>query len=47
MEVLNSLKFQKCKYFGGGVVRRVEGMLKLQIDRCITDFAAVQNDGQA
>ena len=46
--MLNSLKFSKVQIlWGGGVVRRVEGMLKLQIDRCITDFAAVQNDGQA
>ena len=46
MEVLNSLKFSKVQILGG-VIRRVEGMLKLQIDQCITDFAAVQNDGQA
>ena len=43
------MKFSKVQIIGGGggVIRRVDRMLKLQIDQCITDFAAVQNDGQA
>ena len=42
------MKFSKVQIIGGGgVIRRVDRMLKLQIDQCITDFAAVQNDRQA
>ena len=40
------MKFPKVQIIGG-VIRRVERMLKLQIDQCITDFTAVQNDRQA
>ena len=40
------MKFSKVQIIGG-VIRRVERMLKLQIDQFITDFAAVQNDRQA
>ena len=44
------MKFSKVQIIGGGGgggIRRVARMLKLQIDQCITDFAAVQNDRQA
>ena len=40
------MKFSKVQIIGG-VIRRVERMLKLQIDQCFTDFTAVQNDRQA
>ena len=40
------MKFSKVQIIGG-VIRRVDRILKLQIDQCITDFAAVQNDRQA